>query len=365
MSGMADWGGEYEAEFINWRTGARYRLPWSQITWDRRRNDISEASVQCPNLDAARHGPASETIRALEPWACELVISRDTSVVWRGPIIQWRNTGGRDITIDARDRMVVTKRRIITTAALFDATPVGEALNEIINAAFAKPGSTYTFLAAAAGWASTYTGEISATGLENLWETIEKISEFGITWSMIADRLSASTDELTEISARIGLLVDESFLSTPLATVSGAEQATVAYVGGGDSTETGWSAFGQSSAAVDSVLGLLESAEVRDDITSTVEAGAYADAMVARSRYPTITISEVAVAASAPIAVADMAPGANVNVSLDETCALGVADALGSVRFGIEAVKVDVQNKQDGMTEKVSLTLGPPSPEVG
>jgi hypothetical protein len=106
---------------IHWQGGKHLFAPLdgvTQVTWGRKLDDYSEASVtlakgtvspQCwqkitPKADGTRPG--------IEPWAHELSIYRDRQLVWQGPVVEWSET--RDhIELLARDVLAWMDRRVV------------------------------------------------------------------------------------------------------------------------------------------------------------------------------------------------------------------------------------------------------------
>lgn len=361
-----DFDGEYEAEMFSARTGYTYRLPWSAIAWQRRRNDISEATVTVAPIDGPAYDKRTDILRALEPWGCELRISRNASIVWSGPIVGFgRGETGpgseAPVTIRARDRMAVTKRRLIAADRSYTSQSLGGTiLPQIVSDAFAESASRYTFTVSADGWGISGSRAYIARSGETLWSCIEELSERGLTWSMVGPTFVGDAATFTAASARIGLFTDESFVSLPGVDIDGLEMANLYDVAAGESTDIGFLAIGFYSS-VDPVLGRLETFEQRSDLTNTTDADAYALEQFNRFRFPLATIAQATISTAAPVAFADLIPGVNVAISFEESVMLGAADLYGHTLHGLDQVDVAVDASDQGLAERVSLTFGPPT----
>ena len=351
-------GGEYEATIYSYRSRKTWRLRWSSINWQRKRNDVSEAKVTAELVDGVA---ASDTLMSgLEPWACELRITRNGVVEWIGPVVGWerppmppQSTG--TVTITARDRTQAFRRRVVSQNLTVSASDLSAAANTLISTEMAVAGTLYPVTPTFAGWGVTGSRTYRAAGLEILWDCIQELTERGLYWTMVAGTMIADKAAFATIAARVGVLTEVAFLETPAVSVDGLGMVNVAYVGASDQTDTGFAIVGSDVTISDASYGILVGVEVASEISTQTDANAKATATKAIARYPALTIETARLSPSAPIAYADLVPGINVTVSFDESRALG---ALGAVTFGLQQVDVAV-SVSDGLYEEVSVTLGP------
>jgi hypothetical protein len=81
----------------------------TMVRWDRRRDDISEATVTVTNLDA----DTTALLSQVHTWMHELVIFRNDVRVWEGPITLIEDDPSGVATIQAKDVMAWVYRRIM------------------------------------------------------------------------------------------------------------------------------------------------------------------------------------------------------------------------------------------------------------
>ena len=82
--------------------------PFAEVTWHRKRDDISTAHVWVRSWDDELKG----FLRGLRTWMHEVVIFRDGQRVWEGPITRISGTRG-GLEIEAKDVMAYVYRRIM------------------------------------------------------------------------------------------------------------------------------------------------------------------------------------------------------------------------------------------------------------
>lgn len=360
-----DFSGEYEAFVVSNRTGYTYRLPWTSISWQRRRNDISEASVTTAPIDGPPSQAATEVLRAIEPWGTELRIERNASLIWSGPIVgfsreQHSVANPGSVTVKARDRAAVLKRRIVAVDRTFASTGIGSMLSTLIADAFAVAGSGWTFTTQVGGWVTSGGSVYKAAQGQNLWDAIAELSERGITWTMLPEVMWGPQAWLQTQSDAIGLFTDAAFVGLPSVEVDGLEMANQYLVGVGPPDDAGFTVIGDYSL-VDSAVGLLQTFEGRDDLTDINDADTYAYEQYQRFRYPRISLSDAQLSSAAPITWGQLLPGVNISVSFDESSMLGLTDLFGSYKFGLDTVDVSVSTSANGVSEVVKVSLGPPT----
>lgn len=352
---VLDFDGEYEVTFDNVRTGFSYRVPWSSVRWDRKRNEVSEATVSTVPLDGPAWLAATEVIRALEPWVCALRIRRDGVLVWTGPITGFSRAefaAGQPamIEIRARDMSALWRKRLVAQNRTFTSTDIGSMVEQLLVDAYGVAGSTYQPTLDIGEWGIIGGRTYLAADGENIFDAVSEIAERGLTWTMIGETLIANPVTFQAASDRCGILTDRAFASLPSVEVEGLEQANYFWVRGTN--------VNRSYSLVDEDVGLLQRTEQRDDITTNGDADAFGLEQYERFRFPVVTVGSAVLSTRVPIAFADLVPGINVSLSFEESAMLGVADVLGVVRFGVDAISVEVSSGNDGVSEKVSMSIG-------
>lgn len=81
---------------------------FTSLTWNRKRDDVSNASFVCDNYDS----DLADLLRKTRSWMHELVIYRDDERVWEGPIVH-REMRSNQVTYTAWDVMAYPYRRIL------------------------------------------------------------------------------------------------------------------------------------------------------------------------------------------------------------------------------------------------------------
>ncbi len=84
---------EYEAIIVNSRTQlSMLHLPWSSITWQRVKNEVSVGQVTVAQANGGIE--CCGVIGGLFPWVQTLRIERNGEAVWDGPITGWSTQSG-------------------------------------------------------------------------------------------------------------------------------------------------------------------------------------------------------------------------------------------------------------------------------
>lgn len=85
--------------------------PMTKITWNRKRDDISDCSISTNGFGDDN----GELLKMVRTWRHEVVVFRDDVRVWEGPVtrIQWKND---HVEIEAKDVMAYVYRRIMRHA---------------------------------------------------------------------------------------------------------------------------------------------------------------------------------------------------------------------------------------------------------
>lgn len=115
----------------------------SQITWDRRRDETSEAQVIVQGDACSRQ---ASLLRDIEPKRSELVIYRDNERVWEGPVnrVGWHADWVEIVARDVTDYLFHRPLSIAWDNSYPDVTEVTTRMGEIIEYELTNP---FTFLA--------------------------------------------------------------------------------------------------------------------------------------------------------------------------------------------------------------------------
>lgn len=93
-------------------------LDATDLTYDRRLDDISTASVTVP-ISGDADDPCCSCLADIQPWCHQLTIVRESDgVVWSGPVVRV-TYGYNSVTIEARDKMAWLQKRVNEIAVVW------------------------------------------------------------------------------------------------------------------------------------------------------------------------------------------------------------------------------------------------------
>lgn len=349
-SGVGRLGCGISQAFITWKCGSPRLCSLqgaTEIRWDRRLDDISEAEVVI-SLSGSVDDTCCECLGDIEPWCHELHIERDGEVVWLGPITEVAY-GFEKVTIRAKDLLGWATVRVADDDIDFtvpaDIVTIAQA---VLTEAFSEDQDPCTFISATpaggdpTGWKSE---AFSATAFDQL----EQLSNIKLNYTAIGRTIILGGEDLP--LAPIATLTDDMILSEVVLTKSGLLQGNrwwVRYTG--DEGPPITPGVGQVDFQC---YGLIERLRPNDDgiedaTTANEVAQAYADALGTAPRLLELEVG-ARLSPETPWDIMDMIPGTRVDVALDRLC----VDARQSFRLEGMAVRQSV----DG--EEVSLSLSP------
>jgi len=259
-------------------------LRWSQITWSRVLDEISEATVVVPDRF---FGPNCliELGGSLIPWRFGIRIERNGELVWSGPIVNIsrpvRDGVGQDyIAITAQDKMTWMRKRLFPSFRSYTNVDAGEIFQQSVldgTAAdnffglFCPPFTTNL----------TMTREIVPLDLEYVSSVLDDLASSAVDWFVIGDdlavydrgspagwyvqragqkfRLAPTPD--SEGRYLYGVFTDNAWIERPGYELDGESQANDVYIAGAESGPDGFGALWTSSD-VDPLDGLLSYVDV-------------------------------------------------------------------------------------------------------
>lgn len=345
--GLGD--GEYMVS-IRSRGGANLvtEVPAEKIEWDRRLDEISEATVTVALPDP--RNPCSlvtgildtcELAAGLRTWAMEVHIARDGSTVWEGPIV--RLVYGRSVLIiTARDVLAWAGRRTIHSLIDFrspagpaDLSRIAEAL--IIDAYTPDDPRVLRYLTVieAGVFGERFYGDKPRYALDELRE----LARTGVDFTVIGRRIVISGElGLTRLSA----LGQDDFLGEIRIIEDGNGAATEGWV-------VGKGVVG-NCGGTDDYFGLLEVIATQDSILDEPSADAQACAIVATGNPPPTYVempSSAQLACDARVCIEELVPGVIIPLVLadDVLCRALVTD----LRLRTVSVSVDARGESVGV----------------
>ena len=298
------------------RTGAEIveLSDYTDLTWDRRLDDISQAQVTLP-----ANSSCCGKLANVYPWRHEIAISRDSDEVWVGPIRQIGDcTSG--MIIKATDVLGWLERRVIHndhdwTVALLGAVQAAE---ELVIDGFAPDDPDVL------KWLTTYgTGVIGGRSyLANskyVYDALKDLAQGSLDFTTIGRRivLMESGYELS----RTTLLTCDHFQGDVCTAVDGDDAATRTIVTGTGVTGT--------AGGVDPYFGLVELLVDDDRIGRQATADDQAAGLLEGRNPPPLLVQPpqgAGLAPDAPLCLADLVPGVTVPVSVNCTCRPALQD---------------------------------------
>ena len=136
--------GEGSNEAVIYERGGTRRLftlpAVEQLDWGRALDGISRATITCTPAAAAdggltwRGADCAGLLSSINPWAHEVVIYRNGSRVWEGPVLRPAQKRGA-VTIQASDVLGWTEARAVHTPVLADGVSVRDQADALLTAA--------------------------------------------------------------------------------------------------------------------------------------------------------------------------------------------------------------------------------------
>lgn len=192
----------------------------TEVNFDRRLDDISEASVVVPVGGGIGNEACCEALGLAEPWCHELHIFRNGEEVWTG-VITKITYGYSQIVVEARDVLAWLLVRIPEcpfSVTDLDIATVGQT---IINLALADddPCIFENMLVVPSGQTVSL-AEPFAAFAESAYDQLATLSELGLSFTTLGRRIIVGGENLFEKT--IGLLTDDHIVGEIAVTKDGA-----------------------------------------------------------------------------------------------------------------------------------------------
>lgn len=411
----------YEAFIANGLTNeVVMRFPWSSITWSRVRNDIATASVTVAAADGGIDccGPFG----TLVPWEQLLVIERNGSVVFDGPVTGWsrpsRRAGGDGrFTVRAHDRFAITMKRLVAVDRDGLSDP-GTLFYNLLNDASigTLSGSPYAYTLPASGdFMAKPANKIDASALvsrlERVYDVLTAlIAQNAIYYCQVGNTLwvdESAVRALLGVEGERPRLNDDTVIDIPGIEVDALSVSTVAYGGALGQGKPGVAAISTQllfyGSYLSSTLEVGAQLDRPSEVNPLLPAAGYVtqldvatEVLAAETATPNFTIEQVRVGPDfgGPEMEADLSnlvPGAIIDIDFQDTCAfnqpyIGTQDeyllwyteivpvdielphyswmarpvSSATIHAGrLERVDVTVSASEDGIEEEFLLSLTP------
>lgn len=385
---------EYEAVIVDSLTQLPLAyLPWASIKWDRRRNQISLATVVVAGVSGGIECCSFE--EGLRGWSQMLRIERNGGVVWDGPIVGWSvSSGDGTLTIRAQDRFVLTQKRLVGVYRFLNAQTPNAIIQRLVSdAAIGNPTyDPYTLTVVSAGAEDErLTREYRVERVERVFDCIDEICQNSTTGYF--STLAGST-YVYEPTARVACgnvlaggclrLSEETTVGKPGVDVDCLGQITRFYAAASGQGVSGYPQIVVNNDFSGVYLSsLLEKGSAESRVGATADLTLLAARGAAENATPATTLERIRVNENfgSPMMLANLAnliPGAQVRIDFDGTCAFNVpfveySEAAGvsshrsasSIAYArIDMIEFSVTRDGNGISEDVDLSLRPTIPTV-
>jgi lysophospholipase L1-like esterase len=353
------------------------RVLFNSLSYGRKIDDVSTATVQLgirgvkpyiipPRDETTDVSPTSFLgdpdnccwlLSEINPWEHELVIFRNGSVVWAGPIqtVEIDNGTGQ-ATIEADDMMKWLDRRFIRCE--IDMTEADLALiwlSVFRSAHDISPVgiSTTVYRTGVKGDRYYAPDQFKVAGDE-----LRELARTGLDWTVVGRQIIVGPQEIS--TPPIATLYDEAFQRAPVIVKSGIDTATRWVVGGGGAGADG-PAYWASAPEIfqsDPSFGLVEKFVSEPSILDADDPESSSRA-AAQTRWdllhaPIVFLRDAVLAPTASVTMEELVPGARIDMNLVEVC----QPIIEQYRLRDVNVSFTVGEKGGG-TEEVKITVTP------
>lgn len=289
---------------------------FNRLTWGRRLDDISQASVTLP-------GDCCGKLADVRSWANELHIIRDGDEVWSGPITVQPNCRS-GVTIIAYDFLAWLGKRVVRIARCYDPQCGGAATDPVLIAdQLIRDGllpddpCLLDFLTTIPG--GTAQDRNYEANSAYVIDSLRDLARGGLDFTAIGRRIVVMPEG--HGLGRTALLSCDAFGGDVCSTEDGLAAATRAVVTG--KAADGTTVVSGSAGGVDPFFGLLEVLHNDDTIRTEFAADAQAAGLVRSGNPPPLLVQPPqgsALSPEAPVCINELVPGVEVPVVMDCTC---------------------------------------------
>lgn len=283
-------------------------LPWSSLSWGRKLDDTSDASVT-----AVIGLECCELLQAVRPWRNEIQILRDGDEVWVGPLVVLRSDPEAP-KLSARDLTAWWDHRLIHQDHAYTQTDLATVFQAFAVDAMAPDNSPkLNVIAHPCGVLGDY--NVLASQHKKAGQLLRDLAGIAIDFTAVARDVLVGGSAIT--TPPIGVLVPEFFTVPPTVTLDGTNQANDWIVSGQGGGSLGDVVFGEASD-LDEIGddGLLEDVASITTIQDNAAATSAALSRVALQKEATL-IERAQLVPKAPFTIAQLVPGATCRVWLE------------------------------------------------
>lgn len=287
-------------------------LPYESLRWGRRLDDMSDASITVPTVGLSDE-ECCWAISIMQAWEHELVIHRDGTLVWAGPLAEPSFTMD-SATVPARDLFAWMERRVLPVDRAFDLVDLGTIFQTYVDDVLAVENSM-GLIVAASTVGVIGSRSVLATELRRAADELRELARSGIDWTMVGRTMQVGGEEVP-VSTLPPITAD--LLTDVKATVRGLSAATHVFVVGSAGADAGEPIVGEAGGT-DATFGLLQSVFSESSIEDSNSARYAAINHLDLLELPPLYI-EGDLDPSVAIGIDELIPGALVDVVMDVGC---------------------------------------------
>lgn len=320
-------------------------LPFSELSWARVLDDISEAQVTIP--DSAGGLRCCSPFGGLLPWKHGLRIERNSELVWCGPIVQVLRSSGTDaeprgVTVTASDKMAWLRRRLIRRSLDYSAGRDPGFIFRVLVEEGTRLDNVFNLTCPSFFTGFTVYREYLANNFITVYDQLQELADAAVDFTMIGDELVAARD-VANIQPGFGLVTPEWFDELPGFTVDGWEQANSIYTPLPDSGEDGFRRWG-FYAEIDPQVGLLDivDSSFGDSLLDVNYANLAAKSIFDLRGVAPVTLSGGSLSQRAAVSIRQLIPGIVCPIDLgDDGCFSHLVQNVRIKRIDVQVQIVD------------------------
>lgn len=337
----------------------------TDIRFRRVLNDFSDA-----NISVAMDSKCVNCLASINPWQHELLIFRNTEMVWCGPIMSIKYLpSDSKVEIYARDLLAWTEKRVVELVGEdydVEEVDIREVFEWLLNHSYAKDPWNMSWDLKDTGipvtrfypgyyppgdrWGGTY---------PVVADEMRSLSQAGIDYTVVNRQMYAGDLEVQPPNDSNIITMDHNWVKLPEILVSGTNMSTRTIVAGGQGGYYGWYDDQIWITESDEDWGLLETFTVRSDIDDAyttehpnpITQEAYARHALLST--PLVYVTGGQLAGDSPFAFNDLIPGVRTTV--------GLVEVLREIETDYRIYNVEVSVNKE--SEEISLSLSLPGVE--
>lgn len=293
-------------------------VPFTSLSWQRVVDDTSQATVP---IDGIVDGcAAKDQLAKTRTWEHEIVIYRNGSPVWCGPLVN-RKANGTGVILTGRDRTAWWDRRFVHGSYDFETIDLATIFQTYFDDAMSlDPVAGFTCQTTPTG--ITGIRQVSALDHVMAGDEMRAVAQLGVDYTAIVFGVVAGGRTIP--TGRLPVITDDHLVGDPDVEEDGLSKGNHFVETGGQpidpttgQTIDGPKVFGEvADTTLRALDGLLEVSTNDDQILDSTSATAGAASSLALNGQGGAIISQLVLGANAPMTIDQIVPGALIDVEL-------------------------------------------------